>query len=70
MSWDQRAEVIGSLELVKKVVPQETLDYVPNLKKYKPNFIIHGDDWQTGVQIKVRSDVIDTLKELGGVGGG
>ncbi len=66
MSWEQRAEVIGSLELVKKVVPQETLDYIPNLKKYKPKFVVHGDDWQTGVQKKIRLDVINTLKKWDG----
>ena len=66
MSWEQRAEVVGSLELVKKVVPQETLDYIPNLKKYKPKFVVHGDDWQTGVQRKVRLDVINVLKEWEG----
>ncbi|MBO6979370.1 MAG: phosphoenolpyruvate mutase [Prochlorococcus marinus XMU1428] len=66
MSWDQRAEVIGSLELVSKVVPQDTLDYVPNLKRYKPDYVVHGDDWRNGVQSKIRSSVIDTVKEWNG----
>ncbi len=66
MSWEQRAEVVGSLGLVKKVVPQETLDYVPNLKKYKPDFVVHGDDWRSGVQRKTRSAVLETLKDWNG----
>ena len=61
MSWDQRAAVIGALSLVKKVIPQNTLDYVPNLRKYKPNYVVHGDDWQTGIQTKIRKDVIKVL---------
>lgn len=67
MSWDQRAEVIGSLSLVKKVIPQETLDYVPNLLKIKPDYVVHGDDWQTGVQRKIRDEVIEVIKEWGGL---
>lgn len=66
MSWEQRAEVVGSLKGVTRVVPQHTLDYVPNLRKYKPDVVVHGDDWQTGVQEKVRQSVIDVLAEWGG----
>ena len=66
MSWEQRAEVIGSLGLVKKVIPQETLDYVPNLKKYKPDFVVHGDNWKRGILRKTRNKVIKTLKKWNG----
>jgi phosphoenolpyruvate phosphomutase len=66
MAWEQRAEVIGNLKGVVRVVPQHTLDYVPNLRTYKPDFVVHGDDWQTGVQAKTRQAVIDALLEWGG----
>ena len=66
MSWEQRAEVIGALSLVKRVVPQSTLDYVPNLRKFKPDYVVHGDDWQTGIQTKIRKDVIKVLNEWNG----
>jgi len=61
MDWSRRAEVVGALRNVSEVVPQETLDYVPNLKKYRPDFVVHGDDWRVGVQAKVRESVISTL---------
>lgn len=66
MTYEQRKIVVENLKGVKEVVPQETLDYVPNLKRLKPNFVAHGDDWATGVQAPVRQRVIDTLKEWGG----
>ena len=47
-------------------MPQETLDYVPNLKKLKPDFVVHGDDWKKGVQKETRKRVIHVLKEWGG----
>lgn len=66
MAWEQRVEVVSSLKGVVNVVPQNTLDYVPNLKKYRPDFVVHGDDWQTGVQSQTRQDVINVLSEWGG----
>jgi len=66
LSYDQRKIVIENISGVKNVVPQETLNYVPNLKKYKPDIVVHGDDWKTGTQSKTRQDVIDTLKEWSG----
>lgn len=66
MAWEQRAEVIGNLKGVARVVAQHTLDYVPNLRTYKPDFVVHGDDWQTGVQARTRQAVIDALAEWGG----
>lgn len=66
MTWAQRAEVIGQLKGVVRVVPQDTLDYVPNLRSYQPDIVVHGDDWRTGVQARVRQSVIAALAEWGG----
>ncbi|MDA1095968.1 MAG: phosphoenolpyruvate mutase [Chloroflexi bacterium] len=66
MSFDQRRVVVENLKDVSRVVAQETHDYVPNLKALKPDFVVHGDDWRTGVQQQVRQRVIDTLAEWGG----
>jgi len=66
MEYDQRKEVIENIKGVKEVVPQPTLDYRPNLKKIKPDFVVHGDDWKEGVQSQTRQQVIDTLNEWGG----
>lgn len=66
MSYKQRKIVIENIKGVNKVVSQETLDYAPNLKKIKPDYVVHGDDWKTGIQKHVRERVINTLKEWGG----
>lgn len=66
MTFDQRVEVVRNLKQVSNVVKQDSLDYRPNLKKFKPSFVVHGDDWKDGVQKKIRSDVIDTLKKWDG----
>lgn len=66
LEYTQRLTVLESIKGVAHVVPQTTLDYRPNLLKYKPDFVVHGDDWKEGVQKKTRQQVIDTLKEWGG----
>ena len=64
--YNQRKIVVENIKGVDEVVPQETLDYVPNLRKIKPDYVVHGDDWKTGVQKETRQQVIDALKEWGG----
>jgi len=66
MKFEDRHKVISSIRGVDIVVPQETLDYSINLEKYKPQFVVHGDDWREGVQRHTRQNVIDTLSKWGG----
>jgi phosphoenolpyruvate phosphomutase len=66
MPYDQRKIVLENIVGVHEVVPQETLDYVPNLVKIRPDYVLHRDDWNTGVLRETRQRVIDTLGEWGG----
>ena len=66
MNYEQRAAVVAALKGVARVIPQEQLDYIPNLLKLKPDFVVHGTDWREGVQAKTRQGVIDTLAQWGG----
>lgn len=66
LTYDERSFIIKNINGVKEVVPQNTLDYTENLKKYKPDYVFHGDDWKEGVQSKIRKNVIETLNEWGG----
>lgn len=66
MSYEQRKMVVESIAFVTEVVPQDTLDYRHNLKKLRPDCVVHGNDWCTGRQRETRQQVIDTLKKWGG----
>ena len=66
MTYSQRKAVIENIKGVKEVIPQDTLDYRPNLELIKPDIVVHGDDWKEGVQAKTRQQVIDTLALWGG----
>ena len=66
MTFEERKAVVLALKQVKGVVPQTTLDYVPNLEKLKPDYVVHGDDWREGVQKVTRQRVIDCISRWGG----
>lgn len=66
LTYEQRREVVENIRGVSEVVPQEEWSYIPNLKKLNPDFIIHGDDWKTGIDVELREQVFQTMKELGG----
>jgi len=66
LSYEQRKDVIENIKGVAHVIPQEEWSYVPNLRKLKPDYIIHGDDWKNGSLRKERDEVFAVMKELGG----
>ena len=66
MEYKDRFKIISSIKGVSNVIKQETHDYTNNLKKIKPDFVVHGDDWKQGIQSNVRNKVIKELKKWGG----
>ena len=66
LTYEQRKNVLENIKGVSDVIPQEEWSYITNLKKLKPNYIIHGDDWKSNYLQKIRLEVIDLMKEIGG----
>ena len=66
LNYEKRKIVLENIKYVKKVIPQVTLDYEKNLLMIKPDYVVHGDDWKTGIQEKTREKVIKILKKWSG----
>ena len=66
LTYEQRETVVRSIHGVSDVVPQDDWSYVPNLVKYKPDYIIHGDDWLEGPDKYIRDEVFKVMEGLGG----
>ena len=66
LTYEQRKQVIESIKGVSTIVPQDDWSYVPNLVKYKPDYIIHGDDWLEGPDKYIRDEVFKVMEGLGG----
>ena len=62
----ERMKIAAGFKNVERVVTQNSLDYTEVLREVKPDFVVHGDDWRTGMLQIVRGKVIDVLKEWGG----
>ena len=56
LTYEQRKTVVENIQGVSKVVPQDEWSYVPNLIRYKPDYIIHGDDWLEGPDKYIREE--------------
>ncbi|WP_455940199.1 phosphoenolpyruvate mutase [Helicobacter fennelliae] len=61
LDYEQRKIVLENLTLIDSIIPQESFSYKDNLAKIKPQFIVHGDDWQSGYLSKYRKEVLDFL---------
>ena len=62
----ERVALFENIVGVDKVVEQKELSYVETLKKLKPDYVVHGDDWKEGFQKPIREEVIETLKTWSG----
>lgn len=66
LTYEQRETVVRSIRGVADIVPQDDWSYVPNLVKYRPDYIIHGDDWLEGPDKYIRDEVFKVMEGLGG----
>jgi phosphoenolpyruvate phosphomutase len=62
----ERKVMFENIAGVYKVVDQNTLSYKENLEKYKPTYVVHGDDWCSGFQKPIRDEVIECIASYGG----
>ena len=66
LNYEQRVTIVQNIKGVSKVVPQDDWCGEDNLRKYKPKYVIHGDDWVSNSLSSVRSKTISILSEWGG----
>ena len=63
---EDRVRLYRSLEGVEEVVIQDDMLYDDVITLIQPDFVIHGDNWQTGVEKAIRDHVEELVKEYGG----
>lgn len=66
LTFSERKAMFEGIGGIYKVVEQNTLSYRENIEKYKPTYVVHGDDWQTGFQKPIRDEVAAMLSAYGG----
>lgn len=66
ISQDERVRLYRALEGVDTVVVQDDMLYEDVLSLIRPDYVIHGDNWQTGPEAAIRAQVVQKLEEIGG----
>lgn len=67
LPFAERRALFESISGVSRVVEQNTLSYRENLQRYKPDYVVHGDDWVSGFQKPIREEVLSVLSGYGGI---
>ncbi len=62
----ERMKLFENIAGVSRVVEQRTLSYRENIEAYRPDIVVHGDDWCAGFQKPVRDEVVSLLEGYGG----
>ena len=64
--YRHRKRILENISGVKAVIPQEDRDYGPNLRKIRPDYMIHTTDWLAGPQRRYRDQAFAAMAEWGG----
>ncbi len=65
LSCKERMRIAASIQGVSHVIEQDEMSYRKVIKELKPDYVVHGDDWRSGIQQPIREEVLLLLKEYG-----
>ncbi len=66
LPYAERRVMFESIAGVWKTTEQKTLSYAENIRKYRPDYVVHGDNWKNGFLKPVRDEAASVLAEYGG----
>lgn len=66
ISFEERLEMVRGIDGVSQVVVQSNIMYDDIIRELSPNYVIHGDNWNSGPMNAIRNNVVDLLAEYGG----
>ncbi|MBE5876491.1 MAG: phosphoenolpyruvate mutase [Lachnospiraceae bacterium] len=66
ISLEERMALVRETGLAKQVIVQNEIMYDSILQDLKPDYVIHGDNWQEGPEKAIRENVLSNLESYGG----
>jgi len=66
LTCKERMKIASSIQGVSYVIEQDEMSYRKVIQELKPDYIVHGDDWRSGLQQPIREEVIRLLADYGG----
>lgn len=65
-SLNERVEMVKKLDGVSEVIVQDEIMYDNVIERLRPDYVIHGNNWQTGPLNAIRDNVAGLLAKYGG----
>ena len=66
LNYSQRKKILSSISGIDKIVEQKEWCYSSNILKYKPDIMLHGDDWKVDESgMLLRKKATDALQKIG-----
>ncbi|MBO6245009.1 MAG: phosphoenolpyruvate mutase [Anaerovibrio sp.] len=65
-SLEERIKLYKDLDGVDDVIVQDSIMYDGVIKRLKPDYVVHGDNWKEGTESAIRENVLKCLDEYGG----
>ena len=66
LPFEERRTMFANIKGVERAVEQRQLSYRENILKYRPDIVVHGNDWTEGFQKPIRDEVKKLLDSYGG----
>ncbi|MBQ7563574.1 MAG: phosphoenolpyruvate mutase [Lachnospiraceae bacterium] len=66
VSFEERMRIVEEIELVDRVVVQDSVMYDSIIEELRPDYVIHGDNWKEGPMKAIRDNVEGLLSAYGG----
>lgn len=63
---EERMRMVREIPGVSEVIIQDQLLYDKIFEKMRPDYIVHGDNWQSGPQSFIRENVLKNISKYGG----
>ncbi len=63
---NERIEMVKKIDGIKQVIVQDSIMYDKVISDIQPDYVIHGDNWETGYLKAVRDNVEKLLSAYGG----
>ena len=67
LPFEERRTMFANIKGVERAVEQRQLSYRENILKYRPDIVVHGDDWTEGFQKPIRDEVKKAYPQIGEV---
>ncbi len=66
ISLQERVNLVKGIPGVSEVVVQDEIMYDKVINKYRPDYVIHGDNWDEPGMQEIRQNIIEQLANYGG----